>query len=162
MIKVTKLEILKKFFETHKNPRVRKALEIAEKAHAEQIDKAGVEYIYHPMTVAFNCGDNDSAIITALLHDIVEDTAITFDDLKETVPLTDEELNALKLLTHDKATPYLDYVQRIKSNELAKRIKIADLEHNSDLSRIPKEILTEKDFSRVEKYKRALKILRGD
>ena len=159
---MTELTTLQNFFSTHKNSRVRKAFEISEKAHADQIDKAGAKYIYHPMTVAFNCSDNDSAIIIALLHDTVEDTAITFDELKEAVPLTDDEFNALKLLTHDKAIPYLDYVQRIKSNELAKRIKIADLKHNSDLSRIPKEILTEKDFSRVEKYQSALKILNED
>ena len=146
-------------FENHKNPRVRKAFEIAKKAHAGQVDKAGIEYIFHPMTVASNCGDDDSAIITALLHDTVEDTGMTFDELQATVPLTDDELQALKMLTHDENTPYLEYVKSIKTNELARRVKIADLKHNSDLSRIPAAQISEKDLNRVEKYRQALKIL---
>ena len=73
--------------------------------------------------------------------------------------MTDDELQALKLLTHDKKIPYLDYVEKIKSNKLAAQVKIADLKHNSDLSRIDKNFLTEKDFKRVEKYQSALKIL---
>lgn len=146
-------------FENHKNPRVRKAFEIAKKAHAGQVDKAGVAYIMHPVTVASNCGDDDSAIITALLHDIVEDTDMTFEELQVTIPLTDDELQALKLLTHDENTSYLEYVERIKTNELARRVKIADLQHNSDLSRIPAAQISQKDLSRVEKYRQALKIL---
>ena len=146
-------------FENHKNPRVRKAFEIAKKAHAGQVDKAGVAYIYHPVTVASNCGDDDSAIITALLHDTVEDTGMKFDELQATVPLTNDELQALKMLTHDENTPYLEYVKSIKNNELARRVKIADLKHNSDLSRIPAAQISEKDLNRVEKYQQALKIL---
>ena len=147
------------FFTQHKNLRVRKAFDIAKNAHKGQVDKSHVEYIFHPMTVAFQCSDNDSAVIVALLHDVVEDTDLTFDDLQEKVPLTDEELQALKLLTHDEKTPYFDYVKKIKSNELAAKVKLADLKHNSDLSRIPEKLRTEKDFKRVEKYKTAIKIL---
>lgn len=156
------LETLQNFFETHKNWRVRKAFEVAKKFHAGQVDKAGAAYIFHPMTVAFNCGGDDSAIITALLHDTIEDTELNFDELQNLISLTDEEFQALKLLTHDKATSYFEYVKKIKANELAKRVKIADLKHNSDLSRIPKEIFNAKDLSRVEKYQRALKILSDD
>ena len=74
----------------------------------------------------------------------------------------DEEIQALNLLTHDEKISYFDYVQRIKSDELATQVKIADLNHNSDLSRIPQEARTEKVFKRVEKYQQASKILGGD
>lgn len=158
-VKINQLTILQEVFARHKNPRIRKAFEIAKKSHAGQVDKSGVTYILHPVTVAFNCGGDDSAIITALLHDTVEDTDITFDYLKTTVPLTDDELQALKMLTHDNNTPYLEYVKSIKTNALARRVKIADLRHNSDLSRIPAAQITDKDLSRVEKYQQALNIL---
>jgi len=161
-IKLHQLTILKKIFEKHKNPRIRQVFQLAKTAHHGQFDKAGVEYIYHPMTVALQCGGNISAMIVALLHDVAEDTDLTIDDLQERISLTDEEIQALKLLTHDEKIFYFDYIQRIKFNELAKPVKISDLNHNSDLSRIPQDIRTEKDFKRVEKYSQALKILIGD
>lgn len=144
-------------FANHKSARVRQAYEVAAKAHSGQVDKAGVAYINHPLTVAAQVGENISAIIVALLHDVAEDTNITLDELKEKIPLTDEEFDALKLLTHDENIPYLEYVARLKSNELARAVKLADLKHNSDLSRIKNPL--PKDFARVEKYKAALKIL---
>ena len=150
-----------KIFEHHENPRVRRAFETAKIAHDGQTDKAGVNYIYHPMTVALQCVGNISAMIVALLHDVVEDTNLTIEDLQKKIPLTPEELQALKLLTHDEKIPYFDYIQNINSNELARQVKIADLKHNSDLSRIPEEARTPKDFQRIEKYKRALKILQN-
>lgn len=158
-IKIHQLTILQEIFARHKNLRVRNAFEVAKAAHNGQVDKGGIDYIYHPMTVAFQCGGNDSAVIVALLHDVVEDTNFTFEDLQEKIPLTDEELQALKLLTHDKNISYFDYVKKIKSNELAAQVKLADLKNNSDLSRIPEKLRTEKDFKRVEKYKAAMKIL---
>ncbi|MBQ6975284.1 MAG: hypothetical protein IJQ16_01845, partial [Selenomonadaceae bacterium] len=158
-IKIYQLTILQEIFARHENLRVRKAFEIAKTAHKGQVDKSGVDYIFHPLTVAFQCGGNISALIIALLHDVVEDSDLTFEELQKKIPLTDEELQALKLLTHDEKNPYLEYVEKIKSNELAAQVKIADLKHNSDLSRIDKNFLTEKDFKRVEKYKAALKIL---
>ena len=82
--------------------------------------------------------------------------------MQKKISLTDEEIHALKLLTHDEKISYFDYVQNISADELARQVKIADLKNNSDLSRIPKEVQTSKDFKRVEKYKQALKILRGD
>ncbi|MBR5912749.1 MAG: hypothetical protein IKZ58_00045 [Selenomonadaceae bacterium] len=158
-VKIYQLTILQEIFARHKNLRVRNAFEVAKAAHKGQVDKGGVDYIYHPMTVAFQCDGNDSAVIVALLHDVVEDTNFTFEDLQEKIPLTDEELQALKLLTHDKNISYFDYVKKIKSNELAAQVKLADLKNNSDLSRIPEKLRTEKDFKCVEKYKAAMKIL---
>ena len=146
-----------KDFANHKDARVRKAFEVAKKVHAEQVDKGGVDYINHPLTVASNVGDDVSAIIVALLHDTIEDSSKTFDELREEIPLTAEELDALKLLTHDDATPYLEYVAQIKTNELAAKVKAADLHHNSDLSRIKNP--TAKDLERVVKYRHALEIL---
>lgn len=146
-----------KDFANHNDARIRKAFMVASKAHAGQIDKGGVEYINHPLTVASNVGDDISAIIVALLHDTVEDSAITFDELREEIPLTAAELDALRLLTHDDATPYLEYVAQIKTNALAAKVKAADLRHNSDLSRIKNP--TAKDLERVAKYRHALEIL---
>jgi hypothetical protein len=146
-----------KDFANHKDARIRAAFEIAKKVHAGQVDKGGVEYINHPLTVASNVGENISAIIVALLHDVVEDSAKTFDELQREIPLTADELQALKLLTHDKNIPYLDYVKQIKTNELAAQVKAADLRHNSDLSRLKNPV--EKDLKRVEKYRLALEIL---
>lgn len=144
-------------FAQHKNARVRRAFESARAAHAGQVDKGGVDYINHPLTVARSVGNDVSAIIVALLHDVAEDTAFTIDDLQAAIPLTADELDALKLLTHDDATPYLEYVVRLKSNELAAKVKAADLKHNSDLSRLQHP--QRKDLERVEKYRRALDIL---
>lgn len=136
--------------------RIEKARELASKAHASQLDKAGEPYINHPLAVASSVGEDESAIIVALLHDTIEDTALTFDDVKNF--LTPEELMALKLLTHDDAVPYSDYVRAIKKSDMARRVKIADLRHNMDLSRLPK--ITEKDRARIEtKYKPALEFL---
>ena len=147
-------------FANHDDERVRRAFWTATAAHDGQFDKAGIAYINHPVTVAAHAAENISAIIVALLHDTIEDTPLTLDELQKKIPLTAEEFTALKLLTHDKKIPYLDYVAQIKSNELARRVKIADLRHNSDLSRIKNP--SPKDFARVEKYQAALKILLAD
>ena len=146
-----------KNFTEHQDARIRKAFEVAKQAHAGQVDKSGVDYINHPLTVASNVGDDVSAIIVALLHDVAEDTAKTLDDLHTEIPLTAEEFQALKLLTHDDATPYLEYVKRISNDKLAAKVKAADLHHNSDLSRLKNPAA--KDLERVEKYRRALEIL---
>lgn len=147
-------------FANHGDERIRRAFATASAAHGNQVDKAGVAYLNHPLTVAANVGENVSAIIVALLHDVAEDTPLTLDDLRKKIPLTADEFDALKLLTHDEKIPYLDYVAQIKSNELARRVKVADLRHNSDLSRIKNP--SPKDFARIEKYQQALKILLAD
>lgn len=162
IIKIHQLTILQKIFEKHENARIRKAFEISKTAHAGQYDKGGADYIYHPMTVALSCGGNISAMIVAILHDVAEDTILTLENLREKINLTAAEITALQLLTHAEKVPYFDYINKIKTDRLATQVKIADLEHNSDSSRIPAEVISEKDFRRVEKYKQALKILRGD
>lgn len=128
------------------------ALKIATEANKGQVDKAGVPYINHPLTVA-SLVDTEEEKIVALLHDTIEDTNITEQDLID-YGFPNEIVEAVKLLTHNKNVPYMDYVAKIKDNELARKVKIADLTHNSDLSRL-KEI-TEKDKKRYEKYQKAL------
>ncbi len=128
---------------------------IAEGAHAGQVDKAGRPYINHPAHVAAAVeGDRVKAV--AWLHDVVEDTPMTFDDLRA-AGIDGEVIAALELLTHDKAVPYMDYVAAIKGNGLARMVKLADLAHNSDLSRLPQ--VTETDLQRVEKCRRAMEEL---
>ena len=89
---------------------------------------------------------------------MVEDTSTTFDDLRA-AGVDDEVLAALELLTHDKSAPYMEYVAAIKKNDLARTVKLADLAHNSDLSRLPE--VTEADLRRVEKYRQAIEVLMG-
>lgn len=128
------------------------ALKIATEAHKGQVDKAGVPYINHPLTVA-SLVETEEEKIVALLHDTIEDTNITEQDLLN-YGFSNKIVEAVKLLTHNKNVPYMDYVAKIKDNELARKVKIADLTHNSDLSRL-KEI-TDKDKKRYEKYQKAL------
>ncbi|WP_277283744.1 HD domain-containing protein [Sneathia sanguinegens] len=128
------------------------ALKIATEAHKGQVDKAGIPYINHPLTVA-SLVDTEEEKIVALLHDTIEDTNITEQDLLN-YGFSNKIVKAVKLLTHNKNVPYMDYIAKIKDNELARKVKIADLTHNSDLSRL-KEI-TEKDKKRYEKYQKAL------
>ena len=132
-----------------------KALRLAYEAHAGQFDKSGVPYVFHPLHLAEQMEDEES-IIAALLHDVVEDTAYSLADLKA-MGFPDKALEAVALLTHDPAEPYLSYVARVKENPIARRVKLADLRHNSDLSRIRQ--VTERDLERVEKYAAAIRLL---
>lgn len=111
------------------------ALEIAMKAHKGQRDLDGNPVILHPLTVALK-GNNESEIVAGLLHDVVEDTDWTFDDLLE-AGISLEVVDALRLLTHSKDEPYMDYVQRIADshNPTAINVKCNDLEHNLDRGR---------------------------
>lgn len=128
---------------------------IAEKAHAGQLDKAGKPYIEHPAHVAAQV-QGDEAKAVAWLHDVVEDTRATFDDLLA-AGISAQIVDALRLLTHDKSVPYLDYVRALKGNPLARAVKLADLHHNSDLSRLPE--VTSADEERLAKYQKAIRIL---
>ena len=132
-----------------------KALRLAYEAHAGQLDKSGVPYVFHPLHLAEQMEDEES-IIAALLHDVVEDTAYSLADLRA-MGFPEKALEAVALLTHDPAEPYLSYVARVKENPVARRVKLADLRHNSDLSRIDK--VTERDLERVEQYAAAIRLL---
>lgn len=130
----------------------RKAMLIAFNAHYGQYDKSGVPYIYHPIHLAEQM-ETEPECIVALLHDVVEDTDITFEELEK--EFSTEVIEALKLLTHDKSVPYMDYVKNLKSNPISRKVKLADLRHNSDKTRLDE--ITEKDRKRNEKYARAMK-----
>jgi len=133
------------------------ALRIAMSAHDGQVDRAGKPYIFHPLQVA-SMTDSYDALVAALLHDVMEDSDYTADDLRS-AGIPDHIIDALQLLTHDKDVPYMDYVRKIKGNDLAKAVKLADLKHNSDLSRL--SVVTDKDLSRVDKYKAAMALLQS-
>lgn len=135
----------------------RKAMVIAYEAHEGQVDKAGMPYVYHPIHVADGMPDEISTA-TALLHDVVEDTDWDFKRLREE-GIPEEVLAPLKLLTRSRDEEYEDYIRRIAKNRVARLVKLADLEHNSDLSRLP--CVSDKDRRRIEKYQRAMEYLKG-
>lgn len=137
-------------------PLVAQALEIAVNAHSGQKDRAGVPYIFHPLTVASNM-ENELCVATALLHDVPEDTEISVNVLKDIYRLPDEVIEALRLLTHDKSVPYMNYIKSIASNAIAKNVKMADLTHNMDISRLNNP--GQKDYDRLSKYRNAYEYL---
>ena len=133
----------------------KKAMKIAFEVHKDQVDKSGLPYIYHPFHLAEQMKD-EITICTAFLHDAVEDGDITFKDLvKEGFP--SDVIDALMLLTHEKSVPYMDYIKKISGNPIAVAVKLADLKHNSDLTRL--DVIGDKDVKRAEKYKKAIEIL---
>lgn len=136
-------------------PLTKKALKLCYEAHRGQTDKSGLPYVFHPFHLAEQMTDEES-VAAALLHDVVEDTDYSFADL-ENMGFGGRVLEALRLLTHEKGVPYPEYVKRLKSNPVARAVKIADLRHNSDLSRL--EAPSEEDLRRREKYQDALKLL---
>ena len=139
-------------------PLTKKAMKIAYEAHHGQVDKVGVPYIFHPIHLAEQMTDEHTAC-AALLHDVVEDTAWTFDALEqEGFPA--EVLDALRLLTHDDAVPYMEYVAAIRENPIAKAVKLADLAHNSDESRV--EAADDRMRARWEKYRKAIFLLSAE
>lgn len=138
--------------------KIKLAYAISLVAHKGQVDKSGKDYINHPLTVASFC-ENDEEKIVALLHDVVEDTNITLDDLK--LFFEDNIIEALNLLTHKSNEDYFEYLKKIKTNPLAKAVKLNDLKHNMDITRF--ENPSERDYERIEKkYKPAVKFLLED
>jgi (p)ppGpp synthase/HD superfamily hydrolase len=131
--------------------RIAKVLAFAYEKHKGQVDKSGVDYILHPITVSLYCV-SDSAKIVALLHDVLEDTDATIDDIVK-LDLTKEEIEAIKLLTKPRKEDYMHYVKRVAENPIAREVKMCDLQHNMDISRL--KHITEKDMQRVERYKQA-------
>lgn len=133
----------------------KKAMKISFEAHKNQTDKNGMPYIYHPIHLAEHMTD-EATICVALLHDVVEDTNITFEQL-EAEGFSNEIISAIKLMTHDDNVPYMDYVSEIKKNPIATAVKLADLKHNSDLSRL--DLIDANALNRAEKYKKAIALL---
>ena len=137
-----------------------KALRLAYAAHHGQTDKSGQPYIFHPYHLAEQMTDEVSVCV-ALLHDVVEDTGLTFADLEREFPK--EVTDALRLLTYEKGTDYFDYVRALRGNPVAVKVKLADLAHNSDETRFAGcgDIPAEQLVKRREKYAKARAILEG-
>jgi len=147
-----------------------KAIDIAKSAHEGQVDKADKPYFEHVKTVAENVSEiirswNEEyddfliqAQIVSYLHDVVEDTSLTIDDLwKLQIPV--ECILAIEVLTKIKGQDYSDYLAKVKQDKLATVVKIADLIHNSDLSRL--DVVTPEDSARHDKYLKAIEFLNG-
>ena len=135
--------------------KTKQAIRLCFEAHKDQLDKSGLPYVFHPFHLAEQMTE-ENTVVAALLHDVVEDTPYTFDDLLA-MGFGEEVVAALRLLTHDDAVPYMDYVANIKANPIARAVKLADLRHNSDLSRL--DAVDEKALRRCEKYAEAIRLL---
>ena len=131
------------------------ALSIARKAHEGQLDKAGVDYIEHPIYVASQV-DTEEEKAVALLHDVIEDSPVSAEGLLQ-AGLPETVVTAVQVLTKKKEQDYQTYLETVKKNPLARVVKLANLKHNSDLSRLSS--ITEKDRERLKKYKKAIDFL---
>ena len=138
------------------------ALGFCFEAHKEQRDKSGRPYVFHLFHLAEQMKDENTTIV-ALLHDVIEDTDYTIDDLKK-MKFDDDVISAISLMTHDPDVLYMVYVEAIKSNPIAKAVKLADLRHNSDMTRL--DAVTIKDQKRADKadkyYIRAIELLENN
>lgn len=139
-------------------PLTNRALRIAYESHAGQLDKCGVPYVFHPYHLAEQMPD-EATTCAALLHDVVEDTGITLDELARSFPT--DVVDAVRLLTHEEDVPYLDYVRAIATHPIARTVKRADLLHNLDDTRFAGQAdVPKRDIARRrEKYTAALAIL---
>lgn len=139
-------------------PLIIKAIKYAYNAHHGQYDVSGVPYIFHPYHLAeqFN---SETEVCAALLHDVIEDTDITLEELCEEFP--HKVTDAVRLLTHTDGEDYFDYVMKLKDNPVARAVKLADLRHNMDESRFTgvKDVSEEQRIRWREKYSRAYDIL---
>lgn len=140
-------------------PLTKKALRLCFDAHRDQTDKTGLPYVFHPFHLAEQMKDEISTVC-ALLHDVVEDTDYTVEDLGS-MGFPDEVLEVLRLLTHDPEEPYMDYVERLSHHPVARQVKLADLRHNSDLTRMDEHEIDEWALARTKKYRKAMRLLRA-
>jgi (p)ppGpp synthase/HD superfamily hydrolase len=133
----------------------KEAMKLCFEAHKDQKDKSGIPYVFHPIHLAEQMKDEKTTVV-ALLHDVIEDTEYTMEDLEEK-GFGNDILEAISLMTHNDGSNYMDYVARIKGNPIARAVKLADLNHNSDTTRLDE--IDEKALRRVEKYKEAIAFL---
>ena len=132
------------------------AMRIAYDAHHGFLDKSGAPYVFHPYEVALQL-DDEVSVCVALLHDVVEDTDLTFDDLRRK-GIPDSVIEPLKLLTRDDSESYGSYIRRIGTDPVATRVKIADLTHNMNETRYCRP-MNDYECRRQEKYRRAKEYL---
>lgn len=139
-------------------PLTKQAMKLCFQAHKEQVDKSGLPYVFHPFHLAEQMTTEYETVV-ALLHDVVEDTPYTFEDLRQ-MGYPEPVLNALALMTHEDDIPYLDYVSALRHDPIARRVKLADLRHNSDLTRL--DAVDARSLARVEKYRKAIALLEDE
>ena len=134
-----------------------RAIAIAAAAHEGQVDKGGAPYILHPLKVMLRVNTLEERIV-AVLHDVVEDCGINFDDLRKE-GFSEAVLMAIASVTKVSGESYEAFIERVAQNPIGRVVKLADLEENSDLSRIAQP--SWEDLERVEKYRRAIGVLRS-
>ena len=136
-------------------PKTKEAMKLCFKAHKRQTDKSGIPYVFHPIHLAEQMETEETTIV-ALLHDLIEDTRYTLKYL-EKKGYDKTVIDAIALMTHADGVDYMDYVRAIKENPIAKAVKLADLKHNSDITRL--DVVDEKALKRRKKYLEAIKLL---
>jgi (p)ppGpp synthase/HD superfamily hydrolase len=135
---------------------IEKALLFALRVHEGKQDRTGQPYILHPLHLMMQM-ESDTERLAAILHDTVEDSTHTLDDVRA-LGVPADVVRAVELLTHDKENePYLEYVRRLRADPVARRVKMADLRHNMDIRRLPQ--LTTRDYDRLARYRQAWEIL---
>ncbi|WP_053150777.1 HD domain-containing protein [Pseudomonas sp. P97.38] len=132
-----------------------RAISISALAHEGQADKGGAPYILHPLKVMLRLSGDEERIV-AVLHDVVEDTAVTLADLRD-AGFSEATLNAIDSLTKRDGEPYQAFIERAARDPVARRVKLADLTENSDLSRLGTP--SQKDLERIAKYREAIDYL---
>ena len=133
--------------------KTKKAMLYAYRVHDGQFDKGGMPYILHPLAVAEMMGDDEDAVIVALLHDVIEDTSVRAQDLL-CAGFDDEVVQSVVSISREPGEPYSAYLDRVKMDRLATKVKIGDLKHNSDLGR-----LNHVDKEAISLHKRYLKAI---
>jgi (p)ppGpp synthase/HD superfamily hydrolase len=134
---------------------VERAVQIAAQAHQGQRDKAGAPYLLHPLRLMLRM-ESEAAMMAAVLHDVVEDSEWTLDQLRAE-GFSEEVLQAVECLTHQMGESYEEFVARVQTNAIARQVKLADLEDNMNIRRMTE--ITPKDLARLEKYHRAWRTL---
>lgn len=140
-------------------PTLEHAIELAVKIHKGQVDKYGRPYILHPLRVMFRL-ESEVEQIVGILHDVVEDSDLSFDDLRQ-MGYSEAIITALDGVTRRDSETYEEFVLRSKQQPVSRRVKLADLEDNMDIRRLSSK-LTGKDFARLQRYRKAWEQLRLD
>ena len=137
-------------------PLTMKAMKLAYDAHDGQMDRSGAPYVFHPFHVAEKM-KSEKSVIVALLHDVPEETKVTLEDIRK-AGFGEDVMVALRLLQHDKNVPYLEYIKKLKNNDIAREVKMEDIAHNCDPARVYRTNV--KIYARFIKYGLAIEILR--
>ncbi|MBV9469825.1 MAG: bifunctional (p)ppGpp synthetase/guanosine-3',5'-bis(diphosphate) 3'-pyrophosphohydrolase [Abitibacteriaceae bacterium] len=138
-------------------PNLKDAIALATVAHRGQVDKAGAEYIEHPLRVMHSVQGEEVQIV-AVLHDVIEDTPVTLEALRQ-AGYSPAIIEAVELLTRREQDSYEAFIERVANNPLVRQVKIADLQDNLRIERIAEP--TQQDYQRLEKYRRALNVLQS-